>query len=257
MSLQIPKATNQRIRGTSFKNDYSNPAAAFAKAKGRARQPSMIGEMGQVLIPPQEPAFAGRVTVVLDLDETLIYARQGPLYARPGLDELLQLLKAKFEPVVWTAGVRAYAHAVVRNIDKDAAIQHTVYRHKKWFNGVAGYNKDLRLLGRDLKDTLIIENTPDCLRGNETNGVLVADYEGGEEQDVTLLCIQALLEDLADKRATKKMSVPEYIQTSKLLSKQQIPTDLNDVMTCYCLDGANISAFLAAKATRVNRDLKQ
>merc|ERR1711991_1283840 len=194
-------------------------------------------------------------TVVLDLDETLIYAREGPLYARPGVDDLLVFLKENFEAVVWTAGVKAYAQAVVKNIDKINAIQHCVYRHKKWFTGQAGYNKDLRLLGRDMKDTIIIENTPDCLRGNEGNGILVADYEGGELADDTLYCILALLKDFVEKRKASKMSAVDYVASSKFLTLQAVPTDVGDVLKCYCLDASNPELFKALKEQRINKDL--
>ena len=47
-----------------------------------------------------------------------------------------------------------------------------------WFCCVqAGYAKDLALVGRDLNSVLIVENTPDCVRGHEENGILVSDYE--------------------------------------------------------------------------------
>jgi carboxy-terminal domain RNA polymerase II polypeptide A small phosphatase len=261
MSAPTPKKS-QRVRGTSFKQEYTSAAApsAFQKMKAkitgaRTRQPSMVHDAGKMLIPPKEPSMAPRITVVLDLDETLVYAREGPLYARPGVEDLLVLLKKRFEAVVWTAGVKAYAQAVVRNIDKDNAIQHTVYRHKKWFSGCAGYNKDLTLLGRDLNTTLILENTPDCVRGNEKNGILVADYEGGEMADSTLPGIALLLEDLADKFESEGMTVPQYITSSKYLSKQVVPTDLGDRMVCYCLDINNMDMFKAQKEKRQNRDL--
>lgn len=35
------------------------------------------------MIPPKRRDDQSKITVVLDLDETLIYAREGPLYARP------------------------------------------------------------------------------------------------------------------------------------------------------------------------------
>ena len=138
---------------------------------------------------------------MLDLDETLIYAREGPLYARPGLNELLEFLSKNCEPIVWTAGVKAYAQAVIRNIDPTNAFRHCVYRHKKWFSGCAGYNKDLTLLGRDMSKLIILENTPDCVRGNEENGILVADYEGTPEEsaDPTLYAIKHMLKDMVAK----------------------------------------------------------
>lgn len=256
----------QRIRGLSFKQEYSGNAhlSLFQRMKARvvgppqnrSRAPSMNHDIESDLVPPKDPDWRDRVTVVLDLDETLIFARDGPLYARPGLDELMAFLKENCEAIVWTAGVKAYAQAVVRNIDKHDAVRHTVYRHKKWFTGCAGYNKDLTLLGRDIETTLIIENTPDCVRGNEKNGILVADYEGGELEDNTLFSILVLLKDLVESRQRQpSLTVPEFIMSSKYLQPQRVPTDIGDMMLCYCLDVNNAELFQQHKAKRINKDL--
>jgi len=100
---QRPKA--QRYRGVSFKKEYE-PQNTFQKLKkavapkgGRKRAPSMIHgalrscpateictvppEPTKHMIPPKRRDDKTRYTIVLDLDETLIYAREGPLYARP------------------------------------------------------------------------------------------------------------------------------------------------------------------------------
>ena len=257
--------TQQRIRGLSFKQEYSSAqqSSLFQRMKarvvgptgGRNRAPSMVQDVGKDLVPSKDPNLADRLTIVLDLDETLIYAREGPLYARPGLEELMLFLKDHCEAIVWTAGVKAYAQAVVRNIDRHEAIKHTVYRHKKWFTGCAGYNKDLTLLGRDLETTLIIENTPDCVRGNEANGILVADYEGGELEDNTLPAILLLLQDLVARRKKEGLTVPQYVQSSSLLAKQRIPTDVGDTMICFCLDINGAEIFRLQKEARMNKDL--
>lgn len=255
-------APTRRLRGLSFKAEYSTQPQQEsllqkmkAKVAARPRQPSMVHEMGKMLIPPQDSKFLGRVTVVLDLDETLVYAREGPLYGRPGLDSLMKLLADRFEAVAWSAGIKPYTQAILRTIDKSNAVQHCVYRHKKWFTGQAGYCKDLTMLGRDIASTLIIENTPDCIRGFENNGILVSDYEGGEGYDPTLECIVFVLQDMLERRECEGMSVPQYIASSKLLSKQPVPTDAGDLLQCYCLDVNNPTLFVEAKRRRVNLDL--
>eukprot|EP00993_Chasmostoma_nieuportense_P002930 NODE_3685_length_919_cov_27.654040_g3533_i0.p1 GENE.NODE_3685_length_919_cov_27.654040_g3533_i0~~NODE_3685_length_919_cov_27.654040_g3533_i0.p1 ORF type:complete len:274 (-),score=87.37 NODE_3685_length_919_cov_27.654040_g3533_i0:96-860(-) len=247
-----PKPKAQRYRGVSFKKEYE-PQSAFRKLKtaatkgGRKRAPSMIHEPTKHMIPPRRPEDKDKVTVILDLDETLIYAREGPLYARPHLEELLEFLSQNCETVVWTAGVRAYAQAVIRNIDPNGVIDHCIYRSERWFTGQAGYSKDLGLVGRDLDKVLILENTPDCVRGHEENGILVADYEGGEMPDNTLPAITSLLSDLV----RSGLSVPEYLAKSPLLTRQRIPTDLGDRLNLFCLDPRKATAF------RINRDLKR
>eukprot|EP01065_Artemidia_motanka_P042996 TRINITY_DN5876_c0_g3_i1.p1 TRINITY_DN5876_c0_g3~~TRINITY_DN5876_c0_g3_i1.p1 ORF type:complete len:524 (+),score=121.41 TRINITY_DN5876_c0_g3_i1:100-1671(+) len=234
----------QRLRGESFMIDCDTGGAAV---RGRRRAPSMIQSAGDWMLPPPRPSDVGRYVVVLDLDETLIYARDGPLYARPGLQALLEMLDQRAEPVVWTAGLRGYAQAVLANVDKRGIVRHCVYRHKKWFTGQAGYQKDLTLLGRPLDKVVIVENTPDCIRGNPRNGILVADYEGGELADNTIEILHHFLVSLFESGEP----VPRFLPRCPLLSRRRVATDLGDTSEVFFLD----SFSGGQPALRVNRDL--
>ena len=221
----------QRVRGTSFREDYNG----LSPRSRMRRAPSMLGQPGTMMIPQQAAADYGKYSIILDLDETLIYARDGPLYARPGVDELFDYIGRDTEAIAWTAGLRAYAQAVLANIDKNNAIKHCIYRHSKWFTGQAGYQKDLSLLGRSLDKTLIIENTPDCIRSNRENGVLVQDYEGGELPDSTIPRMTEFIKGLV----SSGMSVPEYLSKCPMLSRRRVPTDRGDYIECYWLEVNN------------------
>ncbi|KAK7195710.1 TFIIF-stimulated CTD phosphatase [Novymonas esmeraldas] len=140
----------------------------------KRREPTML-QKGRKLIAPASDGTK-RYTVVFDLDETVVYARDGPLYARAYLKDLFRSIKDDFEVIVWTAGERDYAKCILEEINEDHTIQHLVYRHAKWFRE-EDYTKDLRQLGRDLNYTLMIENTPDCVRANPQNGIIVEDFE--------------------------------------------------------------------------------
>lgn len=243
---QEAKPKTQRYRGVSFRKEYTqNNPLRYVNSVGRKRAPSMIHAPTKHMLPPKRKEDANKITVVLDLDETLIYAREGPLYARPGIEAFFDFLGQHCEVVVWTAGVRAYAQAVIRNIDPKGYISHCIYRHEKWFSGQPGYSKDLSLVGRNLDEMVIIENTPDCVRGYEENGILVTDYEGGEDEDHTLFAIQQVLEELV--KSGKK--VPEGIRNCKFLTRSYVPTDLGDQLYVYCLDPKK------ADEIRFNRDL--
>jgi TFIIF-interacting CTD phosphatase-like protein len=122
------------------------------------------------------PVHEKRYTIVIDLDETVVYARDGPLYARSNLKELLRSLNLHGEVIVWTASERGYARAVLREIDPEGIVQHLIYRHKSWFDP-HDYTKDLKRLGRNMDYVLIVENTPDCVRANPQNGIIVEDFE--------------------------------------------------------------------------------
>eukprot|EP01013_Petalomonas_cantuscygni_P022892 TRINITY_DN44216_c0_g1_i1.p1 TRINITY_DN44216_c0_g1~~TRINITY_DN44216_c0_g1_i1.p1 ORF type:complete len:285 (-),score=48.57 TRINITY_DN44216_c0_g1_i1:624-1478(-) len=268
--MAAPPRQSCRRRGYSFRAEYctgvaprvQSPLAGLKRAiigrggpgqqgqqddASRRRAPSMVHEPSRHMIPAKRRDDRSKLTVVLDLDETLIYAREGPLYCRPHLDELLEFLGDKCETVVWTAGIRPYAQAVIKNIDPYGIIQHCVYRHAKWFSGQPGYVKDLGLIGRDLDRMVIIENTPDCVRGFENNGILVPDYEGGETPDSTLLVVKKILQEIADSHLT----VPEVIAQSTMLTKRWVPTEYGDNIPCYVVDPRAFTY----QQPKVNRDL--
>ncbi|EKF30080.1 nuclear lim interactor-interacting factor, putative [Trypanosoma cruzi marinkellei] len=221
----------QRVRGASFKEEYTYALFRRPRLEAAMRETAAT----RTLLAPKASTLADRITVVLDLDETLVYAREGPLYVRPGIEELFQFLEENCESVVWTAGMKQYAEAVVRLIDTNGSVHHTIYRDSTWFRG-RSCRKDLTLLGRDTETTIVFENTPDCIRGFEQNGVLVADYEGGELEDHTLYTILGLLKDLVRRRNEEHITVPEYIRSSSLLDLRVVPTDDGDEMSCYCLN---------------------
>eukprot|EP01065_Artemidia_motanka_P052027 TRINITY_DN9298_c0_g1_i1.p1 TRINITY_DN9298_c0_g1~~TRINITY_DN9298_c0_g1_i1.p1 ORF type:complete len:523 (+),score=105.30 TRINITY_DN9298_c0_g1_i1:70-1638(+) len=202
-----------------------------AKPARLRRQPSMDwASLAQTIIEPQLPQDRGKYVVVLDLDETLVYAREGPLVVRPGAVDLLALLSETVEIVLWTAGERAYAQSVLREIDTRSAVRHCVYRHHKWFDGNPGQLKDLRLLGRDLSRTLVVENTPDCVRRQAANAVLVPDYHGAAE-DATLPRLGELIRCLVESG----LPVDDFLWRTQLVSLRPIRTDVGDTLNIHCL----------------------
>lgn len=239
-----------------------------------------------------------KYAVVLDLDETLIYGRDGDLEARAHLKLFLNTLKQFSEPsyvpvatpsasspssssttsksnskkvmaaaedqpqppespkmkkehdglvevIIWTAGERSYAKAVVKELNISGLIKHCIYRDQAWFHdapptesddeeeddsdeeGIGhGYTKYLRLLNRPMDYTLIIENTPDCVRKNPENGIIVSDFEGNTDpggsnpKDATLLKLSQLIRELVQDN--NGMTVPDFLHMkSKPLSSQQ------------------------------------
>ncbi|EPY24878.1 nuclear lim interactor-interacting factor [Strigomonas culicis] len=232
---------SQRIRGASFREEYDETfflqnaevVEDLSSATNRSTSSSSFLNRNTHIIPPKAKHLKHKLTVVLDLDETIVYARDGPLYVRPHIDELFRFLAAHCETIVWTSSIRRYADAVVSQVDKFAAVKHIVYRHPSWCGNQV---KDLKLLGRDLESTLIIENTPDCMRGYEANGLLVEDYTGGELEDRTLLSLLNLLQDLVRCRDVEHLSVPEYLRRTRLAPLCRVVTDKGNYMECHCIN---------------------
>ncbi|ORC92208.1 nuclear lim interactor-interacting factor [Trypanosoma theileri] len=230
-------------------NVYESARLADVDEVRLRRKPTMTHREDQLVAPLTSEVK--KYTVVLDLDETVVYAREGPLYARAYLRELLRSIKDDFEVIVWTAGEREYAKNILEEINEDCIIQHLIYRHKTWFS-TDDYTKDLKKLGRDINYVIIVENTPDCVRANPKNSIIVEDFEvpgtptPSQEKEMnlqdsestvgpitpsstvmkpkrqftdrTLLLLQEVLLDLS----ASGESVPEFLSRCPLLTQQVI-----------------------------------
>lgn len=184
-------------------------------------------------VPPQRPEDQGKLTVVFDLDETLVYARDGNTRLRPHVAELLKVLQDRCEVLVWTAGVKTYAHRVVTTLDTDRVIRSCICRQDAWAQPAGGhsYVKDLRKLDRDLRRTIIIENTPDCVVKNPLNSIIVSDYVRENSADTTLKVIAKVLDGLIDSN----LAVPEYLSLSLHLRLTTLRNASGDTLGVFML----------------------
>eukprot|EP00761_Pharyngomonas_kirbyi_P003028 gb/GECH01003032.1/.p1 GENE.gb/GECH01003032.1/~~gb/GECH01003032.1/.p1 ORF type:complete len:368 (+),score=85.13 gb/GECH01003032.1/:1-1104(+) len=139
--------------------------------------------MGQSLSSPQEYLLPfcsmSKKTLVLDLDETLVHSSFKPVAGadfiipiyidgvehkvyvckRPGVDQFIRDTAEKYELVIFTASLKKYADAVVDRLDPHGLVDCRLFReHCTIHNG--NYVKDLARLGRELKHSIIIDNSP-------------------------------------------------------------------------------------------------
>lgn len=71
------------------------------------------------LLPQQSNELIGRMTLVLDLDETLVYFQQKRqvFYLRPHCMSFLQKMSNLFEVVIFTAAHEEYANRILDKLD--------------------------------------------------------------------------------------------------------------------------------------------
>ena len=156
---------------------------ADVQAKVNALQ-GAPAETGGPLLGPQKPAKKGLKTLVLDLDETLVHSsfkphpgRQSDLQVpllidkveckvhvlvRPGALQFVETLSKNFEVVIFTASLSKYAEPLVAMLDKNRTwCSQILFRdHCTYNEQEETFVKDLSRLGRDLKDVIIIDNSP-------------------------------------------------------------------------------------------------
>eukprot|EP00754_Rhynchopus_humris_P006957 Rhum_TRINITY_DN13283_c0_g1::Rhum_TRINITY_DN13283_c0_g1_i4::g.58708::m.58708/K15731/CTDSP; carboxy-terminal domain RNA polymerase II polypeptide A small phosphatase len=168
-----------------------------------------------LLLPPQAAEHRGKMTVVFDLDETLVSNRRpgaSPAIQRHYLKHMCRLLEGLVEVVLWTASTEETGRPVVEQIDpKGTFFHHVVFRSAKWFSS-ATHTKDLTLLGRDMERVIIIENTPNCCKLNPQNALMVEDFRGDLSQpDRTLLNVATILRGAVES-GKKGISVTRFLK---------------------------------------------
>lgn len=78
---------------------------------------------------------------------------------RPYIDEFLKEMSKIYEIVFYTASVKEYANIVIDYIDPENIGSARLFReHCKQIEG--SFVKDLESIGRDLKKTIILDNSP-------------------------------------------------------------------------------------------------
>jgi len=147
--------------------------------------------------------------LILDLDETLIYAsekqldresehRVGPysVYERPFLREFLGEVAERFQLAVWSSSSPAYAGAIVQLIFPPEIELKFVWGRDRCVQKYDGewqttyYVKDLRKverLGYDLQRLLIVDDTPHKCERNYGNAVYVPEFIGDRDDTVLRL----------------------------------------------------------------------
>ncbi|KAI1844594.1 hypothetical protein JX265_001580 [Neoarthrinium moseri] len=187
------------------------PIAAEDKATAVAEQ---VPEQ-KWLLPPVEPHLKGRKCLVLDLDETLVHSSFKILHQadftipveiegnyhnvyvikRPGVDQFMKRVGELYEVVVFTASVSKYGDPLLDQLDIHKVVHHRLFR-ESCYNHQGNYVKDLSQVGRDLKDTIIIDNSPTSYIFHPQHAVPISSWFS-DAHDNELLDLIPVLEDLA------------------------------------------------------------
>lgn len=158
------------------------------------------------------------VTLVLDLDETLVHSMLTPwedadfsfdviadmkkhtvyVKKRPHLQQFLDKVAQMFEIVIFTASQSAYASKLLDQLDPEGRLfSRRVYRDSCIFFGEGNYTKDLTVLGVDLAKVAIIDNLPQVYRLQEDNGIPIKSWFDDPSDDA-LIQLLPFLESLVD-----------------------------------------------------------
>ncbi len=181
-------------------------------------QPGQVTQSSGYLLPPVSPLFKGRKCLVLDLDETLVhssfkYLRSADfvipvdidsmvhdvyVVKRPGVDEFMKAVGQLYEVVVFTASVSRYGDPLLDILDTSNSVHHRLFR-ENCYNYQGNFIKNLSQLGRDLKDIIILDNSPASYIFHPQHAVPISSWFS-DLHDCELSDLIPFLRDLAVKR---------------------------------------------------------
>ncbi|CAL9197153.1 unnamed protein product [Musa hybrid cultivar] len=226
--LQIPRRTPSWAQLVSFvgirQNLLFSPSSASPDYKPLAVDPPTDAP------PPNQ--FAGpeplkKLTIVLDLDETLVCAYETSslpstvhtqaieaglkcfdlecissekdadgrqkvnhvtVFERPGLQEFLKHSSEFADLVLFTAGLEGcYASPVIDRIDVDNKLTHRLYRPATVITEHREHVKDLSCVSKDLSRIVIVDNNPFSFLLQPLNGIPCVPFSASQPCDDQLM----------------------------------------------------------------------
>eukprot|EP00826_Nyctotherus_ovalis_P057155 TRINITY_DN7807_c0_g2_i1.p1 TRINITY_DN7807_c0_g2~~TRINITY_DN7807_c0_g2_i1.p1 ORF type:complete len:436 (-),score=69.90 TRINITY_DN7807_c0_g2_i1:145-1452(-) len=84
-------------------------------------------------------------------------------------------MSARYEVIIYTASLSIYANPLIDQLDPCNHTTHRLFREHCTFLS-SSYVKDLGRLGRDLKDVIIVDNSPVCYALQPANAVPIATW---------------------------------------------------------------------------------
>ncbi|GKV28286.1 hypothetical protein SLEP1_g37363 [Rubroshorea leprosula] len=203
-----------------------------------------------------------KLTVVLDLDETLVCAYETStlppalrnqateaglkwfelecvssdkefegkpkvnyvtVFERPGLHEFLKQLSEFADLVLFTAGLEGYASPLVDRIDMENWFTGRLYRPSTISTEYREHVKDLSCLSKDLCRTVIVDNNPFSFLLQPVNGIPCIPFSAGQPRDTQLLdVLLPLLKHLSQQKDVRPV-LYERFHMPEWFQKQGIP----------------------------------
>ncbi|XBJ18561.1 hypothetical protein VPH35_009696 [Triticum aestivum] len=155
-------------------------------------------------LPPLSPP-PGRLTVVLDLDETLVCAYESSSLTaavrthavEAGLhcfdmecissDKFLQKTNEFADLILFTAGLEGYAKPLVDRIDAHNRFCRRLYRPSTVTTEYRDHVKDLSCLSKDFRRIVLVDNNPYSFLLQPLNGIPCLTFSAGQPMDDQLM----------------------------------------------------------------------
>ncbi|TPX36333.1 hypothetical protein SmJEL517_g01532 [Synchytrium microbalum] len=188
----------------------------------RSLPPLTKEQLARPCVLPRRTRSTPKITLVLDLDETLVHCSTASIEAsdinfpvefndqsyhvsgrlRPFCREFLEGAARMFEVVVFTASQKIYAEKVLNILDPEKKlIKYRLFRDSCLLV-YGNYLKDLTILNRDMMKMVIVDNSPQAFGFQVDNGIPITSwYEDSTDCELkTLLEFLKTIQHVEDVR---------------------------------------------------------
>ena len=134
-----------------------------------------------------------KYTLVLNLNKTLAFYNKGNITLRNGLFSFLSMIKPYYELISFSSEPDKITTNIIKEIEfKEKIFDYNFGReHCILCDNILV--KDISLVGRDLKDIIIIDDNEKSFQLNEENGIKISKFEGNNEFDNALFELKKIL----------------------------------------------------------------
>jgi hypothetical protein len=138
-----------------------------------------------------------KYSLILDLDETLIYLQNkdslktdtNSIILRPNLHEFLHEMKSIYELIIFSENSQEYVEPIIDFIQKkENYFDYIICKSFITYDNRGNEIKDLNLLGRDLKNVIVVDNIKQFYKNKEN-----------------LICIKSFFGDVNNDKRTLKL----------------------------------------------------
>ncbi|KRX66159.1 CTD small phosphatase-like protein 2 [Trichinella sp. T9] len=180
---------------------------------GFARKKNGDNRMQACVKSDSSSSYIPKLTVVFDLDLTLVYSSNEKLFPaqqclasgngytaiRPYCDTLLKNLRPKCQIMIFSSGCESYVNEVRNLIDPNGEYFDKILNRNSCTEIFNFYSKDLVNTGTDLKRTVLIDDTLQSFIPQPYNGIPIQPWTG-QEDDTELMKMEELIMELIEEK---------------------------------------------------------
>ena len=139
-------------------------------------------------LPPIKQNY--KYSLLINLDETLIYNDNGKIILRPNLYNFLEMVKELYEIIIFSFESNLFIDNTVEIIEqKNKYFDYILYSNYFTLNNNGKLVKDLEALGRNIKNIIVIDSKSHIEKKYKNNLILIKGFYGNDLIDINLLKI--------------------------------------------------------------------